>query len=116
MVRHLQKPFETITANVTSVKATHIQVLRSAVNSIREFHCMNPIVWGEEIISRWTTVEKWPIHIVELRDALEPIITKINNFDFASTFDIPPVDWLPIGTDRPKADVMNQLQDLLLIL
>lgn len=71
MVRHLQKPFETITANVTSVKATHIQVLRSAVNSIREFHCMNPIVWGEEIISRRTTVEKWPIHIVELRDAGE---------------------------------------------
>lgn len=70
MVRHLQKPFETITANVTSVKATHIQVLRSAVNSIREFHCMNPIVWGEEIISRRTTVEKWPIHIVELRDVI----------------------------------------------
>lgn len=109
-------PFETIMANVTSVKATHIQALRLAVNSIREFHCMNPIVWGEEIISRRTTVEKWPIHIEELRTALEPVITKINNFDAASTFDIPPVDWLPIGTDRPKADIMNQLQDLILIL
>lgn len=109
-------PFETITANVTSVKATHIKALRTAVNTIREFHCMTPIVWGEEIISGKTTVEVWPQHIAELRAAIEPIITKINGFDETSTFDIPSVEWIPFVNGRPKADVMTQLQDLILIL
>lgn len=109
-------PFETITANVTSVKAMHIKALRAAVNIIREFHCITPIVWGEEIISSKTTIERWPQHIEELRAALEPVITKINEFDDTSTFDIPPVEWIPFGIGRPKADVMTQLQELILIL
>ena len=109
-------PFEIITANVTSVKATHIKTLRTAVNTIREFHCMNPVVWGEEIISGKTAVERWPYHIKEIRAALEEIITKINGFDSLSTFDIPPVDWIPFGYGRPKADIMNQLHDLIMIL
>lgn len=109
-------PFEMITANVTHVKSMHIQVLRTAANTIREFHCMTPVMWTEDIISSKTTIEGWPLHIEEIREALEPVIDKINNFDGSSTFDIPFVDWLPIGTGRPKADVMNQLNDLVLIL
>lgn len=109
-------PFEAITANITNVKAIHIQTLRMAVNTIREFHCMTSVLWGEEIIAGKTTVEKWPLHIKELRTAIEPVITKINGFDPASTFDLPPVEWLPISDGRPKANVMKQLQDLILIL
>jgi hypothetical protein len=51
-----------------------------------------------------------------VRSALEPIIEMINDFDDSDNFDIPPVTWLPIGTGRPKADVMQQLHDLMLIL
>lgn len=112
----LPSPFETITANVTSVKAMHIKALRTAVNTIREFHCMTPTEWGEEIIARKTTVERWPQHIEELRAALEPVITRINEFDDISIFDIPPVEWISFGIGRPKADVMTQLQELILIL
>lgn len=109
-------PFELIMANVTTVKATHINTLRTTVNTIREFHCMPPIVWGEEIISLKTTIERWPQHIQELRAALEPIITRINEFDGTSTFDIPPVEWIPFGVGRPKADAMIQLHELIQIL
>jgi len=109
-------PFEAITANLTSVKATHIKTLRTAVNTIREFHCMNPVVWSEEIISGKTAIERWPQHIKELRTALEPVIAKINEFDATSTFDISTVEWIPFGFGRPKADIMNQLQNLILIL
>lgn len=109
-------PFETITANVTSVKAMHIKALRTAVNTIREFHCMNPVLWNDEIIPGKSTVESWPQHIEELRAAIDPVITKINGFDDITSFDIPPVEWIPFSFGRPKADVMTQLQELLLTL
>lgn len=112
----LSSPFEVIAANVTHVKAAHIHTLRAAVNTIRQFHHMASVSWGEEIIATKTSVGRWPIHIMELRSAIEPVITMINSFDTSSVFDLPPVTWLPIGTGRPKADVMQQLQNLIVIL
>jgi hypothetical protein len=109
-------PFEVITPNVTHVKATHIQALRTAVNTVRYYHCLSQATWREEIIAGKTTVKNWPFHIAELRKTIEPVITMINDFDASPTFDIPPVTWLPIGTGRPKADVMQQLHDLILLL
>lgn len=112
----LPSPFEMITANVTHVKTSHIQTLRTTVNTIRQFHQMTSVSWEEEIIAAKTPVRKWPTHIMELRTAVEPVIAMINNFDSTVTFDIPTVTWLPLGTERPKADVMQQLQNLFLIL
>lgn len=109
-------PFELITANETHVKADHIRTLRIAVNTIRQFHCMTSFTWGEEIVAAKTAIRKWPMHILEVRSAIEPIIAMIKDFDDSDTFDIPPVTWLPIGSGRPKADVMQQLHDLILIL
>lgn len=112
----LSSPFELITANVTHVQAAHIQALRTAVNSVRSFHGLSPAVWSEELVVGKTTVKNWPFHITELRKAIEPVITTVNGFDTSATFDIPAVTWLPIGTGRPKADVMQQLHDLMLTL
>jgi len=109
-------PFEEITANVTHVRAEHIQALRTAVNALRNYHHLSPAAWGEEIVAGNSAVKNWPFHITELRKAVEPVITMINDFDASPTFDVPPVTWLPIGTGRPRADVMRQLQDLILIL
>ena len=112
----LTSPFEVIAANVTHVKAAHIQTLRTAVNTIRQYHHMASVSWGEEIIATKTSVGKLPIHIIELRSAIEPVITMINSFDTSSVFDLPTVTWLLVGSGRPKADVMQQLQNLILIL
>lgn len=112
----LMTPFETITANETHVKAAHIQTLRSAVNTVRSYYGLSPATWSEDISAGKTTVKNWPFHITELRKAIEPVITAVNGFDSSSAFDIPAVTWLPIGAGRPKADVMQQIQNLILTL
>nr|DAT88757.1 MAG TPA: Interleukin-6 receptor subunit beta-like, FNIII, Cell membrane, Disulfide [Caudoviricetes sp.] len=112
----LSTPFETITANETHVKAVHIRTLRTAVNMVRSYYGLSPATWSEDISAGKTTVKNWPFHITELRKAIEPVITAVNGFDFSSSFDIPPVTWLPIGAGRPKADVMQQIQNLILTL
>lgn len=112
----LSPPFETITANETHLKAMHIQTLRTAVNAVRSYYNLSPVAWSEEIVAGRTTVKNWPFHITELRKAIEPVVTAINGFDSSSAFDIPPGTWLPIGTGRPRADVMQQIQDLILML
>lgn len=112
----LPMPFETITANETHVKAAHIQTLRTAVNTVRSYYNLSPVTWSEEIVAGKTTVKNWPFHITELRKAIEPVVTAINGFDSSSAFDIPPISWLPIGMGRPKADVMQQIYNLILTL
>ncbi|MDF2645353.1 MAG: hypothetical protein K0Q73_1158 [Paenibacillus sp.] len=112
----LDSPFEMITANVTRVKAAHILAFRTAVNIIRQYYGMATVSWDDEITAAKTTIRDWPYHIIEVRAALEPVITMINGFDSPSIFEIPSVTWLPIGTGRPKADVMQQLQDLIIML
>jgi hypothetical protein len=106
--------FETITANETHVKAIHIQMLRTAVNTVRSYYNLSQVTWSEEIVAGKSTIKNWPFHITELRKAIESVITIVNSFDSSSTFDIPPITWLPIGTGRPKADVMQQIQNLIL--
>ena len=109
----LLSPFEPITANETHVKAAHIQMLQIAVNAVRNFHNLPPVTWGEEIVAGKTFVKNWPFHIMELRKAIEPVIKMVNDFDATTGFGIPPVTWLPIGIGRPKADVMQQFQNLI---
>lgn len=112
----LPSPFETVTANETHVKATHIQTLRNAVNTIRSYYNLPSAVWNEDIVAGKTEVKNWPFHIMELRKAIESVITAIKSFASSSTFDIPPITWIPIGTGRPRADVMQQIQNLILML
>jgi len=112
----LPSPFETITANETHVKATHIKTLRNAVNTIRSYYNLPSAVWNEDIVAGKTAVKNWPFHIMELRKAIESVITAINSFASSPTFDIPPITWVPIGTGRPRAAVMQQIQNLILML
>lgn len=113
----LASPFETITACVTTVKAEHIKKIRNAVNTARNYYCLSTFTWNGEVTVGRTTIKDWPFHIVEIQMALMPIMTKINSFDpNSSTFDLPPDDWHPIGTGRPKVDVMQQLHTIVFML
>ncbi len=112
----LELPLEVITANVTHVKAMHIQTLRTAVTRVRSYYNLSSVTWKEEIITGRTTVKNWPFHITEIHKAMDSVITVINDFDSATTFDIPPFSWLPIGTGRPRADVMEQIHNFILML
>lgn len=91
-------------------------MIRNGVNMARSYYNLSPVTWREEIIAGKTTIKNWPFHITEIRKAMDTIIGVINGFDSSATFDIPAFTWLPIGTGRPKADVMEQIQDLILML
>jgi len=113
----LASPFETIIAGVTHVKAEHIRGIRNAVNTARNYYGLPLIAWNGDVTAGKTAIKDWPFHIAEIQRALVPVITKINGFDpNSSAFDIPPDDWQPIGTGRPKADVMGQLHLIVFML
>jgi hypothetical protein len=107
----LDSPFDTIAFNQTSVKARHITDLRTAVNNIRNYYNMAAYTWNDAIIPGETLVMYWGFHILELRAAMEAVIGWVNGYD-VNAANIIPLEWLPIGTRRPRAAVMNQLRDL----
>ena len=112
----LQSPFETIIANETTVKADHIRAIRDAVNTVRNYYGLSVVSWGEAVVAGKTGVKNWTYHILEIRAALETVVSYINLFDPVSAFDVPEVNWLPLGTGRPRAAVMQEIQDLILAL
>jgi len=112
----LASPLEAITANETKVKAGHITALRTAVNTVQNYYGLAPVSWSEEITAGRTEVKNWPLHIMEIRAAVEPVIAVINQYSTASGFAVPEPDWEELGTGRPRAAVMNQLADVILSL
>jgi len=103
-------PFEEIVPGETHVKAAHILTLRTAINNLRYYYRLLAYVWPGGIIPGRTQVRDWPLHVLELRAAIQGIIDKINSFDNTAA----PIEWLPLGVGRPRADVMNQIMDLVL--
>lgn len=112
----LPSPFEAIAANVSKVKAAHIQEQRMALNTIRAYYSLSAVKWAEEVAAGKTQVKNWPFHVLELRRSLEQVIDVINGFDATGTNKIAAPLWLPMETGRPKASVMLQLQEAILSL
>ncbi len=109
----LASPFEEITANETHVKAAHMLNLRASVNVVRGYYGLAAYIWDDDIIAGKTQVRDWLYHIAEIRTAVENVITLLNAFEPDV---IPQFDWLSRGIGRPRADVMNQLINLILVL
>ncbi len=105
-------PFSSIHANITTVKAAHIKELRDAANTIRSYYGLLPKLWSEAILTRRTPLWAWPKHISELRDAVMDVVSIINTFGTGS-FGIPAFEWLKFRQGRPRADIVQQLQDLI---
>lgn len=109
-------PFAERIADKSVIKAAHMLTLRSAVNAARDYYGLTAYVWTREIFAGRTLVRDWGQHIKELRKAVAAVIDKINKFEPEGAFGIPPFEWLPLGIGRPRADVMNQLQEIVLSL
>jgi hypothetical protein len=107
-------PLETITANVTRCKASHIAALRNAINHVRDYYGLAAYAWSYEVVGGKTNLLYWPYHVKELRAALQGVIDAINAF--AGSEIIPDVAWIPLGYGRPRADVMNQLAAIIMSL
>jgi hypothetical protein len=112
----LPSPFEPLTPNQTHVKAAHIQTMRTAVNTVRGYYGFAAVSWNEEVTAGKTSIKNWPFHISEIRRAIEPVVSYINNFTAFTTFDVPNPVWLSLGTGRPRMEVMAQIHNLLLSL
>jgi hypothetical protein len=109
----LSLPFDTITLNRTTVKARHITDLQTAINNIRNYYGLAAFSWEMEITPGITQTAYWPHHVFELRAALQGVINFVDSFDVTNSVIIH-APWINVGTRRPRADVMNQLQDLVL--
>lgn len=113
----LPSPFEAVTANETRVKAAHMLALRTAVDTVRNYYSLPAYVWNSSIISGKTQVRDWVYHIQEIRAALQPVADKI--YSYAEDFNNQPIasfEWLPLETGGSRADVMTQLQEIILSL
>ena len=102
---------ETITADITKVKALHITYLRNAVNIVRDYYSLPFVSWKEDILPGKTSIVMWPYHILEIRTAIDEIIDRIKAFANHQS-----ISWLPLTKGRPKADVINQIKNILLTL
>ncbi len=109
-------PFSTIEANATKVRAAHMQQLRDAANAVRRYYGLPVQVWKEAVAAGKTPVWRWPLHIAEIRSAVDDIVSAINAHDASGALDVPPVGWLPFLPGRPRADLTRQIQDLILTL
>jgi hypothetical protein len=106
--------FENILPNETHVKASHIVGLRAAINNVRDYYNMPPVTWQYPCVSGKTNVAYWTYHVINLRVAVDAVVDRINNFSGVQV--IAPIDWIQLGSGRPRADVMVQLKDVILSL
>jgi hypothetical protein len=100
-------PFAGMITTGAPVKAVHIAELRSAANAVRNYyglaaHSFTPIIPGR------TNISYWPYHIFELRAALEAVFDLLSKYGGNRK-----LTWRNVGKGRPRADVMNQLQDVI---
>lgn len=91
---------EDITAGQTNVRAQHMTELQDTIAMLLDFYCLDAqsvstITAGETKLSSWTG------HVNEIRAAI----------DFLTTYHD---EWLEIPVNVPRADVMNQLRNVLL--
>lgn len=113
----LPSPFEEIIPNVTHVKASHILTIRSATNTVRNYYNLAAFNWSKAITAGVTEVRDWVFHILEIRSALNPVIDLVGSFHPETMpFSIDDFEWIPLTTGRPKADVMTQIHELILLL
>ena len=104
----------TLTAGTTKIKAAHMNELRTAINNVRAYYGLAAISWAETITAGSTGLGGWKDHVLELRAAIDAIVTLVNGWDTASsTHNIPAISWLAIPTNAPSKAVMDQLRAII---
>jgi len=101
----------TLTAGTTKIKAAHMNELRTAVNNVRAYYGLAAVSWAQAITAGSTSIGGWKDHVLELRGAIDDIVSLVNGWDTASsTHNIPAISWLAIPTNSPSKAVMDQLR------
>ena len=98
---------DTITANVTPVKAVHFTELRTMLNEIEAYYGLTETVWS--VLEVGGNVKG--VHVIELRQAAERVRTYINSVATAA-FQIPAFTWTDstLTNKRIKAVHLNEIR------
>lgn len=91
---------ENITARETNVRAQHMTELQNTIAMLLEFYGLDPQTMPT-ITAGTTPLSSWTGHVNEIRAAI----------DFLTTYHD---EWLEIPVNVPRADIMNQLRNILL--
>ncbi len=102
-----------LTAGTTRIKAAHMNELRTMVNTVRAYYGLAAVVWAETITAGVTKSRGWKTHVIELQQAINDVVVLVNGWDAVSTVNrIPAMNWVEL-TEKPNADVMNQLRQVI---
>lgn len=83
-------------------------------NTVRAYYGLAAISWAEAITAGLTSTRNWVAHILELRSAIDGVISLVNGWDITtSTNRIPVPSWVQLTTGAPRADAMEQLRDVI---
>lgn len=100
----------TVAKGTTPIKAAHVTELRTMVNTVRAYYGLSAVSWAETITAGVTKARNWQAHIVELRAAIDDIVTLVNGWDTTTTVNnIPAPAWITL-TAQPSAAVMEQIR------
>lgn len=91
---------ENITARETNVRAQHMTELQDIITMLLEFYGLDAQTMST-ITAGTTPLSSWTGHVNEIRAAI----------DFLTTYHD---EWLEIPVNVPRADIMNQLRNVLL--
>lgn len=96
----------TLAAGTTPIKALHMQELQARVATLRAFYGLSAYSFTK-IIAGQTSLAGWTAHVLEIRAALDEVANKAGKTHAA---------WLTITENKPRADVMQQLRNVVLSL
>lgn len=91
-----------LVANETPIKALHMNELFDRVAKLRDFYNLSPYTFPP-VAAGQTSLADWFLHVVHIRTALDEIRTDHD-------------PWLVISENKPRADVMKQLRDVVMLL
>lgn len=89
-----------VAVDVTPVKALHMQELQARVATLRAFYGLPAFVFTT-ITAGETSLAGWTAHVMEIRAAIDEIGKAREN-------------WIEITENKPRADVIQQLREVVL--
>lgn len=89
-----------LVAGETPIKALHMQELQNNVATLRAFYELSEYPFSA-ITAGETSLAGWTAHVLELREAID---------EMGFTHD----SWIAITENKPRADVVKQLRDIVL--
>ncbi len=103
-----------LTAGSTRIRATHINELRTKINTMRGYYGLTAYSWAETITAGSTSLRGWAEHIAEIQAAIDEVIALVNGWDTEAVRNtiVAPV-WEQAESSTPKASALEQLRSMI---